>query len=883
MRAIPIYAPNETDTSTNGLGLLTPIECRITEKARGMCELTLVQPISDDLRWTLLGRGCLVKAPMPIRESPEYVMDAFEGTEETITTTSRAIYRVSTQGGRLHLRSKPGTSARIIAAYKPGTQVVKLSDAGSANGYSWARVSVVNGGATGYMATQYLSYVKTVSETVTTTKPITREGVVVQPSRDQLFRIYSVSPDTERGIVTAKAKHIFYDLVYNVINGKYAPENADAVSVAETAFSMLCNEHPFTLYARAGGAVTGDYSMRNIVEVLLDPDDGIATQVHANVIRDNYDIFLIPDEVRDMGVTVRRRKNLKGVTVEMDESDVITRVIPVGSDKDGNPLYLEGTRWVDSPYIGEYPAPRARSIQYSVSSGTEEFETDDDARAELARRAALEFSQNGIDLPSYGMEVKFFRVRESEEYPNYAVLQSVHLYDTITVIDELINLHAKLRVTGYVWNVLTEQYDDVTLGELQSMSQTIYSYNIPNGTVSGNKLIAGSVDGAMLRDLSVKYGKIDIAAIKQLNAESITAITAHINEIVAGDITTDQLYAALAKITTAQIKDATIDWAQIGNVDIGTADIKNADIDWAHIKDLVSDTAIITQGVGGELYIARLAVTEANMVSLTVGELIVKGSDGGFYSLGVDADGNVTTTLKQVSNDDVADLSINGGEKIIEGSITAAKLNAQDIFADSAIIRQLIAANIDVDTLFAREVFTSGIIALADQLDLSANTSVNIMIKNNVDEATSGLNADIESANNMAMSAVQNAQNAMDAASGVEAAKDAATAAQEAANAAQNAAESAQNTANATETKISTWFSFSDDGLETRKASSTYSTLVDDTGFHVLQLGGKIGSFAKRQLSTVAVRIGEVGSAGKRMVMREAADGGIAFVLEGAS
>lgn len=63
----------------------------------------------------------------------------------------------------------------------------------------------------------------------------------------------------------------------------------------------------------------------------------------------------------------------------------------------------------------------------------------------------------------------------------------------------------------------------------------------------------------------------------------------------------------------------------------------------------------------------------------------------------------MVSTLKQVSNDDVADLSINGGEKIIEGSITAQTLNVQNIFGDNAVIRSLIAANLDVDTLFARE------------------------------------------------------------------------------------------------------------------------------------------------------------------------------------
>ena len=61
------------------------------------------------------------------------------------------------------------------------------------------------------------------------------------------------------------------------------------------------------------------------------------------------------------------------------------------------------------------------------------------------------------------------------------------------------------------------------------------------------------------------------------------------------------------------------------------ADVGTADIDWSHIKDLATDTAIITQGTAGELYIAKLAVTEANMVSLTVGELVVKGSDVGIF------------------------------------------------------------------------------------------------------------------------------------------------------------------------------------------------------------------------------------------------------------
>ena len=345
------------------------------------------------------------------------------------------------------------------------------------------------------------------------------------------------------------------------------------------------------------------------------------------------------------------------------------------------------------------------------------------------------------------------------------------------------------------------------------------------GEIVTDRLLASILEAVKLRADEINANDITTDTLTAIFASIVEATIEKIN---AGVIETDRLYTSLAEITDARIKNAEIDWAQIGNVEIGTADIKNADIDWAHIKDLVTDTAIITQGVGGELYISRLAVTEANMVSLTVGELVVKGEDGSFYAVSVDADGNIVTTLKQVVNDDVGDLSLDAGEKIIEGSVTAACLNVQDIFAENALIANIIAANIDVQTLCSREIFTKEISAIAGKLDLSANTSVNVMIKSVRDDATE----------------------AKEAADGVK-------------------------------SQIDTWFQFRDDGLETRKAGSTYSTLVDDTGFHVQQLGGKIGSFAKRQLETEAIRIGRVGSAGKRIVMREAADGGIAVVLEG--
>ena len=115
-----------------------------------------------------------------------------------------------------------------------------------------------------------------------------------------------------------------------------------------------------------------------------------------------------------------------------------------------------------------------------------------------------------------------------------------------------------------------------------------------------------------------------------------------------------------------------------------------------------------------------------------MGELVVKGADGHFYSVSVDSDGNITSTLKQVRNDDVADVSINAGEKLIEGTVTTATLNVRDIFADSAIVRSLIAANLDVDALFAREATVQALNAV----DITGNTYLRLLVDSKADQSS---------------------------------------------------------------------------------------------------------------------------------------------------
>ena len=714
MDAITIYAPDADDFTTLGLGVLTPTECTVTWQAAGAYELTLVQPIDATNRWAQLANGCIIAAPVPLRESPSYEYGG--GTQVTWNH-----WRVSS--GRVYIYSDWGTKSKRLRRLAVGTEVIEL-ERKTVGGKTWIRCMDAQTGETGHMPIDKLTMAGTVSDVINNGRP-DGQGVLQQKqSRRQLFRVYSTEQDSDAGVVTVKARHIFYDLAGNMLNGDYALENVPGALAAQEVFGKLRNANDFILYTQGltSGSVTGDYGYKNPVNILLDPDEGIVAQCKCQIILDNFDIHLIDDIESDMGVTVRRGKNLVGVTVTTDASDVVTQIKPCGKDADGNDFWLtdeEGDdRFVTSSRAADYPMLRTQRVDYDVKlvKSDEDNETSfrdnaagrTTAREKLRALAEQDFA-NGADLPSYGMDVDFVLLQGADGDMQYAGLQAVHPYDTVTVIDSMLKLTAKLRVTGYEWDALARQYSSVTLGELQELHQTVYSYNLPTGGVSGTKIAPGTATGSILRDATIQYAKISVAAIERLSAEAIVALTAHINEIVAGKLTTDELYAAFAELIALKVGTITAGDIEVtGSLAAELARITvlaagTATFDKATIQHLVAEAMNLEYGVAGQVFIKNLAVEYAQMVGAAIGNLCIKASDGNYYSIDVDESGNVTATMTTVTEGEISAGQTDGGRVILETSITAANLNTSNLLATYALINRIDAARIDVDALFARE------------------------------------------------------------------------------------------------------------------------------------------------------------------------------------
>ncbi len=533
------------------------------------------------------------------------------------------------------MRQGPSTQTKILSKYRPGTEVVVLSQSGG-----WGKVIVRASGASGYMYMQYLVYVREETETVEGDVPSPERVVYPVQSRMQLFRIVSVERDAAEREVRVTARHIFYDLLGNVVKNEYAPEGVAANTVVGQLFERALNPHDFDVHCQSTKAVTGEYTRRGIVECLLDPDDGVVAQAGARLIRDNFDIWILPDAARETGVTIRHGKNLLGATLTTDMDSVVTRIIPVGQDSEGKPLLLNGTIYVDSPHIGDYPTICAQAIEYDVKVGQDGINNAAQARAKLTELAQADFSDNGVDLPTVGLDVDFVALGETEEYRQYADLQAVHLYDTVRVIAKSAGIDAAVRVTGYKWDALGRKYESVTLGEIADLKTTVYGYQLSNQSIKTVKIANGAIGSAQLRELAVQYAHIGTAAVEQLSANSITALKAYITEIVAGNITTDELYAgiasiALAQITTANIEKANIDWAQIGTLaadvaEIAKAHLTDADIDWANIQNL---TAAVAEIADAKIENATIGTAQIEGLNALVAQILHAEVEVGDFTL----------------------------------------------------------------------------------------------------------------------------------------------------------------------------------------------------------------------------------------------------------
>nr|WP_242954802.1 phage tail spike protein [Clostridium massiliodielmoense] len=285
------------------------------------------------------------------------------------------------------------------------------------------------------------------------------------PNGYQLFRIYR--PVKNMGVVICYAKHIFYDLIDNFI------ESYRTGSVTgDTALKGILNntQYPTNFSSSSNINEISDafYVRKNPVEAILgENENSLISRWGGEILRDNFNISILNFIGTDKGVTISYGKNLLGLEEDLDNSEVVTRIMPTGLTENDSVIMLE-EKYIDSPNLDKYPHPKIRHMHFGdIKVEPEKNITLADVKRRLREKVQELYRIQHIDIPKTNYKVDFVELSKTEEYKNYSCLESVNLGDIVTVKHLKMGINIRQKVIKYKWDSLLEKYLEIELGSFK--------------------------------------------------------------------------------------------------------------------------------------------------------------------------------------------------------------------------------------------------------------------------------------------------------------------------------------------------------------------------------------------------------------------------------
>lgn len=298
----------------------------------------------------------------------------------------------------------------------------------------------------------------------------------------QPFRIYSITKPIN-GIVTVHAAHLSYDTSGSIV--KLFPADAGSASAA---MSYLKNfsvpSTPFTFFTNVGKSGTMSVPKPSSIRSLLGGSDGsILDTFGGEYLFDKWNISLLESRGSNRGVTIRYGKNMTDLEQEENDTDFYTGVYPFwySESEDGGLVTLSANDGiVNAP--GNYDFVKIMPLDLSSedfgkeTTDSEGYTTtiEKPTETELLAAAQKYIANNKIGIPKVSLDVSFVMLAQAEEYKDFARLETVKLCDTVTVEFEKLGVKTTAKCIKTVYNVLTDKYDSIELGEPKSsLTETV--------------------------------------------------------------------------------------------------------------------------------------------------------------------------------------------------------------------------------------------------------------------------------------------------------------------------------------------------------------------------------------------------------------------------
>lgn len=300
-------------------------------------------------------------------------------------------------------------------------------------------------------------------------KYIVRGNIITCPVKDsrpeQQFRIRKVEKTSSKVIVYAEAK-LLADLKANRVR-KMTIAGKTRKQAIQYIFDNTLEKSSFmaqNLDTNTNTNVIINIEEGSALEALIGKENSILSEYGGEFIINNNTMDIVGSRGSNNGFTIAYGKNISSIKETIDDTDLVTVLIPkVGDIR--LPEYC-----VESPKVNNYEKKYFKDVELKLKiwDGKGEKGRDEVTQAEAYRiiRTACNkmFAEEKLDQINFNYSVDLVTLGKTEEYKEYSILESTSLGNLVEIKHKILNLDLSGRINKTIYNVLSDKYIKLEIG-----------------------------------------------------------------------------------------------------------------------------------------------------------------------------------------------------------------------------------------------------------------------------------------------------------------------------------------------------------------------------------------------------------------------------------
>lgn len=286
-------------------------------------------------------------------------------------------------------------------------------------------------------------------------------GIVSVPTIDnrpnQLFRI--IDKDTSLTTITVQCQSkLLADLKENRVKATTLTGLTRKQAI-QNVLNATLESHIYTvgnLDTNTINNIIVNAKEGNPLTSIIGDENSILSEYGGEFIVNNNTIDIVDARGADNGVVIEYGKNLSSISEKINNTDLATVLVPSSGD------YRLPEYCIESQRVNQYEKRYFKDVEMNLDiwDGTnekgEEQITLEEAYILMRATCNKMFTDDKVDQMIFNYTVDFIQLSQTEEYKNYAILETVNVGDTVTIRHKKLNLDLQGRVNKISYTVDSE-------------------------------------------------------------------------------------------------------------------------------------------------------------------------------------------------------------------------------------------------------------------------------------------------------------------------------------------------------------------------------------------------------------------------------------------